>query len=338
MTEVHSTPIAYGIGKKSLSNNVQNCKKKKTSINYNETTMTGHVGRINRLRFLSKQSPESSFCVSCSSDSTVRLFNFSKFEDEKQAVMLLCFKHGHNADSDILDACLTPNGEKMLSVATDRSALVWDVSNGSVLKKYFGHQAKVNCIDVKPDGFVCATGSDDSTIKLWDLRSSSCIQTLSKTFKDSVTGVSIDSNCIVGSSVDGSLRTFDVRMNKVYTAQGIVPLGSLACSEEYLLCTSLSKHDAKMHVFDRKSSLKVVHQEFALQLNFQLSLQCDVRNEFVGMGSEDGIVRVVNLNTGKVEFMVRMTKKPVLAFSFHPTSRKLAYADISGSSINVHTY
>ena len=61
-----------------------------------------------------------------------------------------------------------------------------------------------------------ATGSFDNSVKLWDLMSSQHkpIQVLDD-FKDSVTKVVFTDDQIIASSVDGYLRTYDLRMGKL---------------------------------------------------------------------------------------------------------------------------
>jgi len=63
---------------------------------------------------------------------------------------------------------------------------------------------------------VIATGSFDNSVKIWDLMSSQHkpIQVLDD-FRDSVTKVVFTDDQIIASSVDGFLRTYDMRMGKL---------------------------------------------------------------------------------------------------------------------------
>jgi hypothetical protein len=47
---------------------------------------------------------------------------------------------------------------------------VWDAFTGQLLATFDGHTGQVNSIDFCPDGRLLASGSDDCTILLWDLR------------------------------------------------------------------------------------------------------------------------------------------------------------------------
>lgn len=70
-------------------------------------------------------------------------------------------------------------------------------------------------MQLSPYQNVLATGSFDSTVKLWDLLSKShrAIQTLSD-FRDSVTCLRVTETQIIASSVDGLLRVYDMRRGK----------------------------------------------------------------------------------------------------------------------------
>ncbi|KAK6180032.1 hypothetical protein SNE40_012253 [Patella caerulea] len=49
---------------------------------------------------------------------------------------------------------------------------------GEGINIFKGHSSQVNCLCVSMDGTVLASGSDDSTVKLWDIHSGQCVRTL----------------------------------------------------------------------------------------------------------------------------------------------------------------
>jgi WD40 repeat protein len=64
----------------------------------------------------------------------------------------------------------SPDGRRL--AAADGSAVVlWDIGAGKVLRRLAGHVRGVRALAFSPDGKVLASGSDDSTIVLWDVSS-----------------------------------------------------------------------------------------------------------------------------------------------------------------------
>jgi mitogen-activated protein kinase organizer 1 len=85
-----------------------------------------------------------------------------------------------------------------------------------VLRRFEGHAARVNAVawGGSEDG-VLVSGSFDATMKIWDAKSQSikALMTLSEA-KDSVADVAVRGAEIVTASVDGRVRTYDVRMGR----------------------------------------------------------------------------------------------------------------------------
>lgn len=47
---------------------------------------------------------------------------------------------------------------------------LWDVSTGTTTRRLAGHMGKIYAVEFNDDASVVASGSFDSTVRLWDLR------------------------------------------------------------------------------------------------------------------------------------------------------------------------
>jgi eukaryotic-like serine/threonine-protein kinase len=75
-----------------------------------------------------------------------------------------CFVHG----GDVLAVEFSPDGRRLTSASTDRTARLWDIATGAPLSPPIRHEQTVRAIAFSPDGGLVATASDDGTVMRWD--------------------------------------------------------------------------------------------------------------------------------------------------------------------------
>uniref|UniRef100_A0A183C7D3 WD_REPEATS_REGION domain-containing protein n=1 Tax=Globodera pallida TaxID=36090 RepID=A0A183C7D3_GLOPA len=78
--------------------------------------------------------------------------------------------HGHLGDVFAIDIPKSDTGNIFISGGADRHALVWDIRTGQCVQSFEGHEADINTIRFHPNGDAFATGSDDASCRLYDLR------------------------------------------------------------------------------------------------------------------------------------------------------------------------
>jgi WD40 repeat protein/GTPase SAR1 family protein len=86
-------------------------------------------------------------------------------------------------------------------------------------RKLTGHKGWVKSVAVSPDGKWTASGSDDETIKIWDLETGKCCATL-KGHSDKVWSVAVtrDGETILSGSADKTARLWSVRTGKSFAS------------------------------------------------------------------------------------------------------------------------
>lgn len=78
--------------------------------------------------------------------------------------------HGHSSDVMSLDLAPSEAGNTFVSGSCDKKVLLWDMRSGNCVLSFEGHLSDINSVKFHPSGDAVATGSDDSTCRLYDLR------------------------------------------------------------------------------------------------------------------------------------------------------------------------
>jgi mitogen-activated protein kinase organizer 1 len=127
--------------------------------------------------------------------------------------MIKHYKNIHNYDVSGLDIC--KDNSKFVTGGGDKNIIVTDVVQGKAIRKYTGHNGRVNSVAFNLDNSVIVSGSYDTTVKCWDNRANSYTPIdIIKGFKDSVAHVGVRGFEIVCGSMDGTVRFYDVRMGE----------------------------------------------------------------------------------------------------------------------------
>ena len=126
----------------------------------------------------------------------------------------------------INDVAWSASCQYLATASDDKTLRLWDVSSesttgvtsgpstvaaGDALVEFRGHLDFVFSAAFSPTLDLLASGSFDSTVKLWDVRCGSCVTTL-PAHSDPVTSVDFnyDGTCIASASYDGLCRVWDV--------------------------------------------------------------------------------------------------------------------------------
>lgn len=121
--------------------------------------LAAHDGYLSCCRFINESN-----IITSSGDSTCMLWDVelgqskTTFSDHEGDVMSV----------SILPA-VDPN--MFISGSCDSFAKVWDIRTGKCTMTFRGHESDINSVNLFPDGKAFGTGSDDSTCRIFDIRS-----------------------------------------------------------------------------------------------------------------------------------------------------------------------
>jgi WD40 repeat protein len=322
-------------------------------------TITGHTGRVAALRFHSPQSSSFGYLVTGGADSTVRLWNVLRQQqnnsNNNSALQLHVFKNGHPNGVEILDTCLEETAELLVSVGDARPVVVWDTTTGECITRFHGHEARVNTCIFKPKGIII-TGSNDCSVRCWDVRARNQVAILPR-FSDAVTSVCVYDSTIIVTSF-GKLSMFDIRNGKQTVDTSPQALGCAKVSQDgkIVFVTRLSHNKASIHCIERVSgkTVNVLYGHLNQQLACKICLN-DTGDELFA-ASEDGILRSWLWSSSTTTTTSQLVTKPkeyvlkkhqqqqqqrsshsnnndddaILTIDHHPSNNILAYSTIQG--------
>lgn len=193
------------------------------------------------------------YCMSCGADRKVVLWNPSRSADATGCLVIKEYIGPHSRE--VSSVAIAKDSARFTS-CSGNNAYVWDVSTGAVVKRLEGHAGVVNDVAFAGlDDGLLVTASYDNTARIWDMRSASRtpIQTMDD-FKDSVTSLAVSRDCVLAGSVDGSLRTYDIRRGLANKDDFDCPVTSVAVSGDGA-CVAASCLDSSVRLLEIVSRL-----------------------------------------------------------------------------------
>lgn len=230
--------------------------------------------------------------------------------------------HGY----EVLSLSVASDNERFVSAGGDRAVFLWDVATAVTIRRFganvHGHTARVNCVSFGGDGdSLVVSGGFDTTVRLWDVKGGSLkpIQVLTEA-KDAVTSLVVKGPEVVCGSVDGRVRSYDVRMGRCTTdvIGASVTSVNLTKDGRAMLVGSL---DSKLRLMDRDNGTCLKAYSDPSWKNEDLRVQSIMggQEKYVIAGDEmagetepngDGRIWAWDLLTGKLVAKVRVPWGP----------------------------
>ena len=125
---------------------------------------------------------DNEWLLSSSEDSSSRLWNLAA------RTSVCAYRASAESRHPIWDVACNPLGYYFASASHDGTATLWSLEYASPLRRFVGHLSDVDTVRFHPNGLMVATGSLDRSVRLWDVRSGSCVRVLGRAHQHSSRG------------------------------------------------------------------------------------------------------------------------------------------------------
>jgi WD40 repeat protein len=161
----------------------------------------------------------------------------------------------------VMSAAWSPDGSRIVTASTDRTARIWNADTGATLAVLEGHTAIVRSAAWSPDGSRIVTASDDHTVRIWNADTGATLAVLEgHTAIVRSADWSPDGSRIVTTSDDKTARIWDAKTSELIAAlQGHAgPVESAAWSPDgSRIVTASDDHTARIWEADTGATLTV---------------------------------------------------------------------------------
>ncbi|KAF8923033.1 hypothetical protein BGZ58_003444, partial [Dissophora ornata] len=116
----------------------------------------------------------------------------------------------------ILELHWSRDGSMIFTASTDKSCGVFDVQTGERIKRFKGHTSFVNsCSPARRGPELLASGSDDGTVKIWDLRAKTAVESFESQYQITSVSFSDAGDLVFAGGIDNNIAAWDMRKKAV---------------------------------------------------------------------------------------------------------------------------
>ncbi|MCA9948552.1 MAG: protein kinase [Anaerolineales bacterium] len=247
---------------------------------------------------------------------------------------------GHT--DSIIGMEISPDGERIITASSDKTAKIWDAATGELLMTLVGHEDGLSDPAYSPDGIHVATADEGGVAKVWDGRSGAELLTLSgHTGPITFITYNHDGSRIATASGDATARIWDAFSGEVLlTLEGHEAVASMATggasggvidvkfSPDEKTVATLGG-DGTLRIWDAYSGQE--QRIIAAHAGAGTIMAFNPDGSQLASAGEDGTVKIWDMAAGE-EFgqQLLLINKSTFALAFSPDGKRLATMGLDG--------
>ena len=241
----------------------------------------------------------------------------------------------------------TPSQNYILSCSADKTCILWDTLTLKKIKKFTGHTGIINTLSPFNFSHTFISGSDDKTIRLWDLRESETnhkrtITSSNAIFTDNYPVLSVvasnnpeDEYTLFSGGIDGIIKQWDIRkpnqgptLTYVGHQDSITSLTINPSNNNQLMSIS---YDNTIRIWNTKpyvpNNQRLINIYTGITNNYEMNLlkgNWNYKNTYIGCGSSDRSVYIYNIDNHSLQYKLGGHNGVVTCIAFHPYENIIA--------------
>jgi WD40 repeat protein len=225
---------------------------------------------------------------------------------------------------------VSPDGSTVAfnSSGDDFKLGLWNYRTGS-LRPIKGHTGNVRCVAFSPDGTLLASGSDDKSLRLWDVATGEEVfSSLDHNATVKAVAFSPDGTRLASGGEDGKVRIWDVQTHQALLTleMGSYSADVIAFSPDGTRLAVGGNYDNEVHLWDPRTGQAVAelygHQQGIASLAFNPD------GTLLASGSSDWTIRLWSVETYETVAVLQRHTDEVKAVAFSPDGTRLASASM----------
>ncbi|KAL4401950.1 catalytic step 2 spliceosome protein [Malassezia pachydermatis] len=297
-------------------------------------TIQAHAGAVHVARF----NATGRYLLTGGSDQQIHLWNAKTGvgpQDELDSKgRSTCIQRYSGHSYEVLCLDVAPDSTRFASGGPDRAVMVWDVASGQTLRRFNAHTGRIHDVKfagARDEGSLLYAAGSDTILRAYDLRAAGAWRPIFEATEatDAILALALTPGSVHTASVDGKLRTYDVRMGELRTDTLDEPITSLCPTQDgaAMLVSMLSSTHRLMDLTD---GTQLQQFQGHTQTSFRCHATLSTDEALVLGGDETGALYAWDTLSGRKKWEGRPDYRGSVRFRRAPqTPVSILWTDVS---------